>query len=653
MKYKKWNEWYSLTKQLYKEKGSVNVTAKFVFKGKNIGDWIQRQRRQYNKGLLTTEQIKKMEDLGMNWDGKSVLRQSQKETFLANVELLKQYIQEHGNTRVPAHYVVDGYNLGTWVSNIRCSYREYGNKLTNEQKAILDSLGFEVEWYKEEQSKQWRKGFNLLLQFLKEHPGAMPKEETVYKGIKIGQWIHDQRKAFKNGKLANERIRLLEGAGINLAPMDTIWEEKYAVAKKLYDEFHHIDVPCSLEIDGIKIGKWISVQRQIYNKSRTDMSLSDEQIAKLEKIGMNWNVSKMGKTSFPEQVLYFYLRKLYPEIKNQYKEFGFELDLYIPSIKMAFEYDGEFWHRDKYEADNKKDKNCRNLGITLIRIREPNLKDTDYAICYHRSEAHHNKSLEEVYSQLFKDLFNQDVDINIERDDFKIIKDFGKFAPNSWYAYYREAKKYYETNGDLMVPNAFVTDNKLNLGAWIANQRLLYKGTNRGEHISRNEIKLLEEIGMIWAPKRKMWDDIYAVAEQYYFEHGDLLVPRNCVYKGVNLGKWMNWQRNAYHQNKGHDSSPMSQERIDMLENIGMVWDTRAVCNDRRWQSKYQIAKMYYAENGDLKVPTKCEYRGMNLGGWISCQRKNYSRGSLSKERINKLEEIGMVWRIRSPRTIK
>ena len=90
--------------------------------------------------------------------------------------------------------------------------------------------------------------------------------------------------------------------------------------------------------------------------------------------------------------------------------------------------------------------------------------------------------------------------------------------------------------------------------------------------------------------KEKMWDDIYAVAEQYYFEHGDLLVPRNCVYKGVNLGKWMNWQRNAYHQNKGHDSSPMSQERIDMLENIGMVWDTRAVCNDRRWQSKYQIA---------------------------------------------------------------
>ena len=654
MKYKKWDEWYFLAKQLYQEKGSINVTSKFVFKGENIGDWIHKQRGQYNKGSLATERIKKLEDLEINWDGKTTLRQSRKEVFLKNIELLKLYIEEHGDTKVPRHYYVDGYDLGQWVSNIRYSYRGSGNKLSEDQKAILDSLGFEVEWYKKEQTEKWRKTFILLQQFMEAYPGEVIKEGTVYKNVKIGQWIHAQRNAFKNGKLTTERIRLLKSVGINLAPMDTVWEEKYAIAKKFYDEFHHIDIPYNFEVDGVKIGKWISNQRQIYNKSRTDMSLTEEQISKLEKIGMNWDVSNLGKTSFAEQVLYYYLRKLYPEIKNHYREFGFELDLYIPSIKTAFEYDGEFWHRDKYKRDNQKDKSCKDLGITLIRIREPNLKDTDYAICYHRIETYNNNSLEAVYSQLFKDLFNQDIDINIERDGIEIIKDFNRFAPSSWYAYYREAKKYYETNGDLIVPGSFVSENGLNLGTWIANQRSLYKGTNRGEHISEVEIKLLEEIGMIWDLKGKIWKDIYAVAEQYYIEHGDLLVPRDCTYKGVKLGKWINGQRNTYHQNyRGHYANPMPPERIKMLERIGMVWDARTAHNDVQWQSKYQIAKKYYEENGNLEVPKRCKYHGINLGTWVLVQRKNYSKRSLSKERIHKLEEIGMVWRIRKPQTKK
>lgn len=53
-------------------------------------------------------------------------------------------------------------------------------------------------------------------------------------------------------------------------------------------------------------------------------------------------------SSFPEQAIYYYLKKHFPDAINGDREClaGKELDIYIPSCKFAIEYDGQTWHKD-------------------------------------------------------------------------------------------------------------------------------------------------------------------------------------------------------------------------------------------------------------------------------------------------------------------
>ena len=88
--------------------------------------------------------------------------------------------------------------------------------------------------------------------------------------------------------------------------------------------------------------------------------------------------SKFGSSQ--ETRIYCELKYLFPDIKFRHKISGFEVDLYIPSIFIAVEYDGAFYHQDRSESDCAKNSNIEKLGIQLIRIREsplPKISDWD------------------------------------------------------------------------------------------------------------------------------------------------------------------------------------------------------------------------------------------------------------------------------------
>ena len=51
---------------------------------------------------------------------------------------------------------------------------------------------------------------------------------------------------------------------------------------------------------------------------------------------------KYSKTSIPEQLLFFYIKQVFPDAINPYKDLGVELDIYIPSRQIAIEYDGSY-----------------------------------------------------------------------------------------------------------------------------------------------------------------------------------------------------------------------------------------------------------------------------------------------------------------------
>ena len=95
--------------------------------------------------------------------------------------------------------------------------------------------------------------------------------------------------------------------------------------------------------------------------------------------------AKELQSSFPEKAIFFYIKQMFPDaIANYHSErlSTIEIDVFIPSVQIGIEYDGERWHRS-IEKDMNKNKLCAESGILLIRVREPGcpiLSDT-LSIC--------------------------------------------------------------------------------------------------------------------------------------------------------------------------------------------------------------------------------------------------------------------------------
>ena len=77
--------------------------------------------------------------------------------------------------------------------------------------------------------------------------------------------------------------------------------------------------------------------------------------------------------STPEIEIVEYIKSFYDkniQINTRQIIPPFELDIYLPDIKLGIEYNGEFWHKNKKDVDNKKIQLCNKHNINLITINE-------------------------------------------------------------------------------------------------------------------------------------------------------------------------------------------------------------------------------------------------------------------------------------------
>ena len=133
--------------------------------------------------------------------------------------------------------------------------------------------------------------------------------------------------------------------------------------------------------------------------------------------------AKESTTSFPEQAIFFYMQHYYPDCVNgDVSTIGIELDIYIPSIRVAIEYDGDLWHSsyEKQKSDLRKNNLCKNNDIQLIRIREYGLSELDGCVCFCR-ENDSSRSLNNAIINVLDFLnCNQDITIDVDRDNPEI-----------------------------------------------------------------------------------------------------------------------------------------------------------------------------------------------------------------------------------------
>lgn len=127
---------------------------------------------------------------------------------------------------------------------------------------------------------------------------------------------------------------------------------------------------------------------------------------------------KDTQISFPEKVICFYIKKYFSSTLENYKsDFlnKMELDIFIPELNLAIEYDGEAWHKN-LNKDIEKDKICKRNNITLIRIREPKCPKIESSSIIIKLDDLSRENLEEKIKYLFSKYFKISANINIKRD---------------------------------------------------------------------------------------------------------------------------------------------------------------------------------------------------------------------------------------------
>jgi hypothetical protein len=163
---------------------------------------------------------------------------------------------------------------------------------------------------------------------------------------------------------------------------------------------------------------------------------------KCKKYGHSWQATISSRvagsgcpychshTSYPEQAIYYYVSKIYPDAVNTDTHLGFELDIFIPERQVAIEYDGVAFHTERQQKEKEKNRKCKEAGVHLIRIREDGLRPYDDCDIIWTKGDPSDADLDTAISSLFS-LLGINMHVDTERDNLAILDAYHQYEVNN------------------------------------------------------------------------------------------------------------------------------------------------------------------------------------------------------------------------------
>lgn len=352
------------------------------------------------------------------------------------------------------------------------------------------------------------------------------------------------------------------------ASLSSSWNHYFSEASIYYAEHGDLNIPKRYTTPaGLSLGEWLTTQRRV-RAGQIPGNLTEQQIARLDSIGMEWG--NRNDAAWERGL---------EEARKFREQFG---NLQVPAkYKTKDDYPLGKW------INNARKR--RNDGkLTEERIRQLNQLGMAWKV----------------------------FDVR-------------------WEQGYALAAVYAQEYGNLDVPRDYKTADGKTLGRWIQNQELAYEQ----KKLSADQIKRLETIGMQWGSRYdRQWNEVYQAAKRYFEANGNLDVPVAYVSpEGYALGKWVRRQQYAYRKPE-KSNAILSQERIELLDAIGMQWE-----KPDPWQHRYELAQEYKRCHGNLDISAKYKTAdGIWLSRWVYNQKRLLQSGSekLSEEQKKKLKEL-------------
>ncbi len=674
----RWEFWYGLLERYVDENSTARVPVDYVIGRYALGQWASVQRNLHSNRTLSAERRAKLERLpGWAWD---VLA----DQWTMWMDLMHQFVSEHGHANVPFPFIVGEYNLRSWVATQRTLHKR--GELSEERVRELEAL---PGWLWDVLDDNWSRNYNGLKKFADRAGHARAPQRFVDDdGLKLGQWVAVQR--IHRSEMSPDRKALLEALpGWSWTPTTDAWERSYGFLKAFVEREGHARVPNGHLEDGFRLGQWVTDQRVKRDK------LPDSQLERLNSTpGWIWD-ARADRWQQKLALLHeFQKREGHALVPQGYKEDGISLGSWVREQranratmtterrKLLESVSGWSWdpyseswergyaalsafvdHQGHAKVPRDFFEGGMNLGNWVAEQRgsRSNMADERRARLEALPEWSWN-AVEESWMQHLELLrvyadreghTNVPVDCvedglklgqwtRLRRREHKELSParqelleaipgwfWGRKADYVWKQKFEMLKRYVEREGHALVPGGH-TESGVKLGGWVREQRA------ERENLSTERVARLESVlGWSWGVSDDSWFDKYEMVKKFAEREGHARVPQSHKEDGVALGSWIAVQRGI--------RKTMSRERRALLELLpGWSWDP----HQDRWQQAYELVQQFGDREGHTRVPDRHIEDGVNIGSWVLTQRMN--RDKLTAQRKDLLEALpGWVWKAR------
>jgi superfamily II DNA or RNA helicase len=625
-----WEFWFGLLQKYVNEFDNSFVPHNYLSNNFKLGFWVNSQRTKYKAGSLPKDRIEKLESiLQWTWNQQELIWES-------NFNLLIEFTHEFGSPTVPSepeHY--KGQKLWFWTQMQRSRYKK--GALEQDRVDLLESL---PGWTWSLRDDKWEEWLKLLKRFAASTGSCRVPQSLIYESKNLGRWASKQRTRYRKGVLEVDRIRILEAInGWTWEPDQESWDLAFSALNKFHNENSHAVPPQTMEVDGIRLGLWVSHQRMRYNAGK----LSDHEVRKFESLtDWSWDVLEDSWEGFYQLLQAFGERNGKANPPKAFEDNDLPLGAWVSRQRVLYK-------KGKLRTDRiaRLEELAGWTWDKEIDVWESNfIKLTNYTSEF--GTANPPQSYRDGVSKLGTWAHSQRTKFrngSLNAEFAKRLESLPGWTWNPldgiWESTYEKLLALASEFKHASIPKSIDDPELKELAGWISRQRQ----SHRQKTLDEQKIKLLESLpGWTWKPHDESWDMYFRLLKDYQKEFGHALVSQSRsrdLFKGHDIATWVNSQRTRY--KKGG----LEPDRILKLETIdGWSWDP---LNDR-WEYFYRLLIDYSIEFGHAVVPQGTAakpYKGENLSRWVNKQRTKFHKGTLAKERVLKLEKVdGWKWRL-------
>ena len=151
--------------------------------------------------------------------------------------------------------------------------------------------------------------------------------------------------------------------------------------------------------------------------------------------------------------------------------------------------------------------------------------------------------------------------------------------------------------------------------------------------------------------QKEQWHERFQELVDFHAKHGHAQVPHT-LKENRPLARWVKRQRYQYRLKIDGKQSAMTQERVELLEKLGFVWDSHGAA----WEDRLKDLEEFKNKHKHCNVPSNYP-QNSSLASWVKCQRRQYKLfregkpSNINLDRIIQLEKIGFEWELRCGKT--